>query len=496
MSPNRENWASRILLLPFSAGVVLVALFFFSFQFKHYFDIIPDYPGYCRVVSTGVNSGWWAPVTFWELHQLFIIFSDVCSLLREWSGRYFEPSAGHVFSVAYWGYVMLFVGALGSLTYNAVRYRLWNGLSAICLSQFAFCGSLYIVMGSRLDFFFVAVLFAALALVHTFRKASALRKWGASILYFILLFHLVDLRHNAMLLLPLFLMVWVWGMFPRLNFIQTALIAIVAMVAVLGAKKAADHGAINKSVMNPSHVMLLSDLRMAAILRGTYEEYTYHNDRNLPMAKWVYPSAADEKRSSLEDSLIQRHRMLQASCVSELEGGIKYDVSGDFTVVLKEYVRTLHEHPKELLMARLITLDQFFFGINTPEWKQAIIGRICPVVSGKTELWSQSRQYSWASGEDFDMVRVTALVWYAASVIILFAFLWGWRRCSRMLRDGVTQNALLAVSLAVVYLLSFFVVTPTPDFRYHYPAFVLFCYGTPILLVSIIRNFRRKEEAC
>ena len=465
-------------------------LAFCYYQVWYYFSYVynGDLGGYLDVIESGENAGWWAPITLGLLHQLYTSLKSV----HFFSFFSIDCSITDVF----WFYRMacrfmglLFALSVGFLVFSSVRRSLWNLASALSLCIFALFLSFHIHLGSRLDFFFVAELFAALALLQAMGVGGRWWKRSVSAAYFVLLLLMVDARHNAILILPLFLAAWGWKFFPGMRLRRMLLFVLLAGIATVACRKGAEACLVNRTAVNPSHVMLLSDLRMAAILRGDYQAYAYHNPRQRPMADWVRPGAADGEdpvdSNPMGKFFNAQHRTLVASCVSELQH--VYDEPVSISDIIDEYLKELRTHPRELLMARLMTIEQFFLGTEHMQWERSLISSVCPAVRDDEDAWMVLPQREKFSGERLDVVRGSALVWYAVSLVVAMAFASRYRK-RMLLLDNTVRSAILAVSSAFVYLLSFLAVTPTSDFRYHYPSLALLCYGTPILLLALWRN--------
>lgn len=304
---------------------------------------------------------------------------------------------------------------------------------------------MFVWMPVGLDFFFFIHFFILCCTLALLPKIGSKRmKAIAWIVIVVALFHAVNFRKNAILLVPIVAYVYVYAQHKVkgrkiVTFLRWTLITIcfsvvsTSLVAWLFPVRHAH-------ALSP---MLASDMRIAAVLRG---------EQNQLFAKWLQDGARPKKvYHEYRDSL------------TAYWGEELLDKNDDLIPrVYETYINTWKTDPKGMLMSRMIQTVEFYCGGFFPPQGQPIIENLYPVLKTNPSTWHF-------------LISQTPNVMYGRLAVLLAGMALVCSVCFRRKRntgsiDTVDRQALLVCTAALIYAGSFVIVPPTADARYLAPS--------------------------
>lgn len=338
--------------------------------------------------------------------------------------------------VFYYLHLCLFVAYVSYLMYNAVE-KSWNLVMLfvpLCLSTHF----MFEWMPLGLDFFFFVHLFIICCTMALLPKIWCTRmKTIAWIVIAVALFHAVNYRKNAILLVPFVAYIYVYAQHKAKDGKITRLLrwaSITICFAVISANLIAWILPVRHT--QPINPMLSSDIRIAAVLRG---------EQNKLRAELLQAGASSKGvNHQFCDSLTAYWGEL--SSVSEA-----YEI----------YVNNWKANPGSMLMSRVIQTVEFYCGGSFPRW-QGVVEWFYPALKTNPRAWTffigQSRNVMYG--------RLAVLLAGAA----LIGYVWFKRNRGKSSIESVDTQAAVACALSLIYAGSFAVVPPTADARYLAPS--------------------------
>ncbi|MBE6420069.1 MAG: hypothetical protein E7031_08050 [Akkermansiaceae bacterium] len=306
---------------------------------------------------------------------------------------------------------------------------------------------LHFTLGVSLDFFFVAILFSSISLsflLYTTKKKWVLIVSVAGLI--VLLYHMVEYRRNAALVLPIFIYLLVARLMPSC---RIALKAGVGGVVTLAFYWFSTHFITLCGLPVEDRPSLLpmveSDLRIAAILDNRRAEewallpavglqVTNHEYRDSITAYWAGANVAPE----------------------------------DWDRVWEYYLYSWKNNTGNMLMARVLQLSQFYWSGGTPWAVEKMADAMYPQMTDNPKRWT----VLFDTDVKYLVVRLMRLAITLSTIIICLCHVWRW-----LVRHSTLSPEQYAVMIitgaATAYSLSYVVVTPTSDLRYLLPAQVL-----------------------
>jgi len=330
----------------------------------------------------------------------------------------------------------------------------------------AFAGSVIFLnqkfLGAIDYYFFSFLLMSITCLIFLRSKKKVLRVLFCVIL-FVSLIHVISFRRNALLMLP-FLLYGTWVLlFPQMRWIRRVILTLISSVLV--AFLSSGLSLLLTQERGRTHsvfVMLVSDLRVASLLRGEEYQEAAWLENHTPL---MWP---------LRTQFLLRADAGDACRHSELVDPMGRTLLGEkgWEELSHRYFESWLLHPESMLVARVIQASQFYFGSETLQIVRKWIDSSFPAVHRHPERWilPQPEIESHRAGK-------LSLAWVAG---VLVAILYGWHGVKRQ-RVGENQwrFCFFLVLLAFVYEFSFLIVTPAPFSRYRMPSLLLVLFFIP-----------------
>ncbi len=308
---------------------------------------------------------------------------------------------------------------------------------------------LHIGLGVSLDYFFTTIVFSAVTLSMLLYRSE--RKWvwvlcGVGLV--VLMWHMVEYRRNAALLLPIFMYLLTARWMPACCIPLKAAVAAVFTLLLYGV---ATHfialcglQVVHKPSMAP---MVESDLRIAAVLADTRpQEWERLKANGLPVYEHEY-----------------------CDSITAYWGGADVNTA-DWDKVWAYYLNAWKTNTGNMLMARALQLSQFYWSGTTPRVVELVADAMYPQMGHNEKRWQTLKP----TDIGYLYLRILRLGVTLATIYLCMRYVWLWlvRR-----QDLTPQQYLLMIitGVATAYTLSYVVVTPTADFRYLLPAQILGC---------------------
>lgn len=293
-------------------------------------------------------------------------------------------------------------------------------------------------MALGLDFFFFVHLFIICCTMTLLPKIGSKRmKTIAWIVIAVSLFHAVNYRKNAILLVPFVAYIYVYTKYKAKERKITHLLrwaSISICFVVVSANLIAWILPVRHT--QPIIPMLGSDLRIAAVLRG---------EQNKLRVELLQAGASSKKvNHKFCDSL--------TAYWGDISG-----VSGAYEI----YVRSWKSNPGSMLMARVIQTVEFYCGGSFPRW-QGVIEWLYPALKSNPRAWT----FFMAQSRNVMYGRLAILL--AGAVLI--GYVWFRKNRGKGNIELVDRQAAVACAASLIYAGSFLIAPPTADARYLAPS--------------------------
>ncbi len=308
---------------------------------------------------------------------------------------------------------------------------------------------LHIGLGVSLDYFFTTALFSSVTCsILLYRSNSKWVRVICGIGLVVLMWHMVEYRRNAALLLPVFMYALTARYMPGHKVITKAVVGAVFTLLLYGV---ATHSVslcglpvAHKPSMAP---MVESDLRIAALLENKRaEEWARLKDNGLPVFEHEY-----------------------CDSITAYWGGADVNTT-DWDRVWAYYCNAWKTNTGNMLMARALQLSQFYWSGTTPRVVELVADAMYPQMADNTKRWQTLRP----TDIEYLYLRVLRLAVTLATIYLCCRYVWLW--LVRRAPFTAEQYLMMIMSgAATAYSVSYVVVTPTSDFRYLLPAQVLGC---------------------
>ncbi len=308
---------------------------------------------------------------------------------------------------------------------------------------------MHIGLGVSLDYFFSTVVFSAVTLGILLYRSE--RKWVwvlCCVGLVVLMWHMVEYRRNAALLLPCFMYMLTARWMPACRIPLKAAVAAVFTLLLYGV---ATHfialcglPVVHKPSMAP---MVESDLRIASVLEDKRaEEWARLRENGLPVFEHEY-----------------------CDSITAYWGGADVNTT-DWDKVWAYYLNAWKTNTGNMLMARALQLSQFYWSGSTPWIVEVAADAMYPQMTHNPKRWQTLRP----TDIEYLYLRILRLAVTLATIFLCVRYLWLWLvRRSKLTPE---QYLLMIITgVATAYSLSYVVVTPTSDFRYLLPAQMLGC---------------------
>ncbi len=307
-----------------------------------------------------------------------------------------------------------------------------------------------------IDFYFAAALSILLTCIYLTAKHHQSMKLRLilGVVFIIILYHIINLRKNAVLLLPLLLYIEGKYLFPHYGRLKHALGSVFIAIGLFFASNGIAKYILSDCKAYPMSIMLLSDLSIASNLRNDYEA-----QKNAIIHATGYELRPRQKLFAA--SIPYASKTLEQKYGDE-----------QYNQLIRLYAHAWEKHTESLLDAKLLQITQFYLGGYTPQFlikhfedKYQLKGMM------RTEL---TQQLNWK-----EMMSISARLGVEVIALIYTLFL-----LIKLLRktDSFNKGVLYTMLLAEIYALSYLIITPTPDFRYQFASTLICTFASAIAL--------------
>ena len=364
---------------------------------------------------------------------------------------------------AYYFHLGIFLTFLSILLYFAVSKccHLFLLIVPLCLS-FSF---IFEWTGLGLDIFFFihfTIMCCTLALIPFLKtKHMKILAW---IIVAITLFHAVNFRKNAILLVPLIAYIFIYTKNKTKGKTSIRLIKYITLVVVaslISFKLVA--WLLPVKPTHPISPMLSADLRIAAVLRGEQEEFR-----------------KEMRKRGIDEYLI--NHPYKDSLTPYWRGELGMDE--DFSNGWETYISCLKKHTGSMFMSRFIQTVEFYCGGGFPMGKQ-IVEYIYPALKTNPQAWRP-------------LMGVHRNIMYGRFMVLLSGIALVSYIVFRRLAHGRWEQTydkptVVSCVAALIYAGSFAVVPPTADLRYLAPSLFIIWNACWIWLAFTICGIERKK---
>lgn len=326
---------------------------------------------------------------------------------------------------------------------------------------FPFCALIFLMLAGQtycrfrfsIDLYFTAFLFVAITIPLFFSKLKFNKRNNIFIvvLYVFLFLHIAHYRKNAILLIPFlatYVIAWRCPTLPTKKLFCSFVVATVFLPPLYATNRLLPAGHFHSQIP-----MLASDLKIAAILRGQEEE-----NHAIMGQNGIY----------LDDGVNEEDVIGALYCVKGVKGGERG--VAQWKEFKTYYLSTLSMNTLSMVTSKAIQVVQFFTNGYVPYFLRCVIHHhfhSCP---------PDSSRWNWMSDVPYDRSGITPerIIVYLLTCVSLILSYRSWNRQGPSL--PLVMSIITSI-IALVYILSFLPVTPTPDFRYHSPSMLLGCFS-------------------
>lgn len=306
----------------------------------------------------------------------------------------------------------------------------------------------------RLDNFFLCSLFPLVASIVAFYRVK--RRWWKLcllILSFAILWHSCSLRKNALLLVPVYVfsICYVHSKWRQLGILVKSFSVVCISSIYFVIFMVLSNLMLPSLKSYPVTPMLISDVRIAYILRGKSEDL-FEKEKHI--------GKLPIKNYSLGAHWHVVHDKDNCEICHEIPNVLLMHASNPYGL----YWETLKLHTQEILLAKLIQINQFYCAGWTPSFLRELIESQYSVIRRDVRI-------TWPGV--FRPYRI-ADIW-GTHILLAITMLYSMKKLKEKGIAGSCFNYfyVLIGLCAILYTLSFTVVTPTPDDRYLMPSLSL-----------------------
>lgn len=337
------------------------------------------------------------------------------------------------------------------------------GLVAVPMSFFTYvahCG-----LGVSLDYFFMVLMVSGISLsILLYRTQKPTVKGLITLFLLIVLFHMVNYRRNAALMLPLFLMMLISAWWTTSAWWKRAFFAAALMLPFYFVSVKLIPWTLPVQKMTPMAPMVESDLRIAAVLENRQ----------------------DSVRAYLHTVPFKVYEHEYKDSITAYWAGAEQDLE-HWDAVWQHYLNAWKTNTGNMFMARFLQLCQFYWSGATPAPVEALADAMYP------QMRENPRR--WVVLESVDIkqfhLRLIRLLVTLGTIVLFMRYLWMWLIRRRELTPE-QYVCMFITGLVSAYSLSYVVVTPTSDYRYLLPAQLIGFYLMVYLL--LLRMFKPRNE--
>lgn len=365
--------------------------------------------------------------------------------------------------------LFLFGGVLCCWVKDLLMTHRYGVFIVICLA----CGLVlmkelqYFHFLKYLDSYFTYMLLSACIALRWLKKGDRINK---KILIFIVLciFHCICYRKNAICILPVFAFLSAYYYFPATRLRNVVLFATCASAILLGGG-AALNATLPSQRSYPQSVMMFSTLKNVAILTGNHHILQeVREEAGVTFIKGEEPSAHVISPLHFAEGVYEMNE----------ENWNRFS---------SLYVHYMQTYPMEFALERVAVIVQFYANGYLPMPVRRWISFLNPSgsVHADDSCWNHKEQSRYCSAVAYDKVCIYGVLLF----LLAYAYI-------RKL-DKESEWTMLGVVIGLVglaYSLSFWIVTPTPDTRYHSFSVFAACMAISLLLPILKRDFTLQKR--
>lgn len=303
----------------------------------------------------------------------------------------------------------------------------------------------YALFYKYLDGFFFSFVISGLIGVRLCYLSKGYKRFFWLLFVLICLFHCLGYRRVALISMPVVFYALVYIFFNKRNFLFKVFLSLsCALFFSLGFN-------FLISLLPSSHkhsavIMLYSDMSIAAQLSGDWKTFQ-------EISQNVGINTLSDVKDHTSVPLAQRYSGVKLPPPDSKEQWYRF---------LDEYIGFACRHPKEIVLGKIISLTQFYSNFHVPEFEQNFISAMCPKFRSSEKSWSARPVSIHDSGGRYEKIYL-----YSISAVLLISLLLKWQHVDHELRFFTFVSL-----VGMVYSLSYWPITPTPDARYHsFPVF-------------------------
>lgn len=420
---------------------------------------------YAHCIGTGELTNWHSATFMFEGHMLYSLLHDALGL----------PVTAHTVLIT----MALVMGFALTAALSAILH--WLMKRDLSFSFFALSSPFFVIffksnafMNFGLDFYFMgALVICTAALLYLKHPRRAIR-FVAQVAFWLLLFHIPEFRKNGILTVPFFAFAWMYLMFRHLSLWKSAaasvLVTCLAGLAAMGAPKIIP----NVEIRHPQMVMMACDMKIAALCRGEVEQELA---RQREVYKIWHSLVLSEENWDVRADYV-------GPVIDEADPSRDTSDEFDWPAFREDYLRHWREYPASMISARAIQSFNFFTQNYTPKWLQHWWNERWPALAEGRDAWSTTNIRS--SSTLFRNVLMLVL-----AGMLVYSLL---RFMRRRFMSAPERLALFLGVVSWVYSLSFLIVVPTSDKRYHIPSALLCLMSLFIFGVVLWREYRSRKQ--
>ena len=336
----------------------------------------------------------------------------------------------------------------------------------------------------RLDHFFVYLLILLIATISAlYRSKNNWMKILLVIAIVLLLWHCCAYRKNSIILVPVVMGGMLFCLRKEISFDRYKYILyLLFWSGCFGGFLLFANYIIPSVKTNPVSCMLISDVRIAHVLRGEQDSFF---EKNVKVTRC---KEADYKIGGYWHALHDRKNC--SICMANRKNIFHSD--SPYGV----YVENLRKMPKEMIVAKVIQIMQLYRLDKFPISLQTLVEKWYPCVRYDKRVF-----FPHPSPK-----REAVKVWMVFFCLMITTYY----SIKKIVKNRTVKNEdfdllhVLVSCIALFYAASFIIVTPTPDYRYLMPSLSL---GQLILLTwvcsyfgkvyrNIVTKYRKRKNPC
>lgn len=343
-----------------------------------------------------------------------------------------------------WGFYTAVCYVLFCLLIYSMRKDVWKMLLflSFLIISFAFIRHFhYALFYKYLDGLFYPLAISALIGAYFCISAQGKRKYAWFLFVLICLFHCVGYRRMAIFTLPVFCYWLMPVVYSPKKWMLRAFSACV-LGGLFGLSTLSLIQRLPSVHAHKAIIMMYSDLYMTGILSGNWEHF-----KQLEKEGGI--SGVHNHKSSAQ--LIPLGQLYFGAHLT------KGDTDENWQQFVRTYCRFVCRYPRAYVCSRVISMLQFYCNFHVPNICRKAVAALCPEATLSQTSWSAEPCNLHDSGGKYEKVYL-----FAASLLTLCFLMW--RRAH--LDEEMRQFVFFAL-VGGAYSLSFMLVVPTPDARYH-----------------------------